>query len=137
MFQLSRGVYGAAAIAMALGAIPLAAGRDLADGAQLLLTSAASNVTRDAPASGVNRDAKADRSARIMGAPTDTISLRLDDLPGMSVLVRLPVAKSARDGSSTPSSTKSGSSRPKVACEPVVSVLTEVAKLLQPGRCVT
>ncbi|MFL6812975.1 MAG: hypothetical protein ACJ8EK_02925 [Bradyrhizobium sp.] len=132
MFQVSRGVYGAAAIALALGAIPLAAGRDLADGAQLLLTSAASNVTRDAPASAVNRDAKADRSARTMGAPSDTISLRLDDLPGTSVLVRLP-AKSARDGSST----KSGSGRPKVACEPVVSVLTEVAKLLQPGRCVT
>jgi hypothetical protein len=132
MFQVSRGVYGAAAIALALGAIPLAAGRDLADGAQLLLTSAASNVTRDAPASAVNRDAKADRSARTMGTPSDTISLRLDDLPGTSVLVRLP-AKSARDGSST----KSGSGRPKVACEPVVSVLTEVAKLLQPGRCVT
>ena len=131
MFQVSRGVYGAAAIAMALGAIPLAAGRDLADGAQLLLT-AASSVTRDAPASGVNREAKADRSARTMGAPSDTISLRLDDFPGTSVLVRVP-AKSARDGSST----KSGSARPKVACEPVVSVLTEVAKLLQPGRCVT
>jgi hypothetical protein len=27
--------------------------------------------------------------------------------------------------------------RTAVACEPVVSVLTEVAKLLQPGRCVT
>ena len=137
MFQVSRGVYGASAIAVALGAIPLAAGRDLADGAQLLLTSAASSVTRDAPASGVNREAKADRSARTIGAPSDTISLRLDDLPGMSVLVRLPAAKSARDGSSAPSSTKSGSARPKVACEPVVSVLTEVAKLLQPGRCVT
>src|SRR3954451_10504145 len=109
MFQVSRGVYGAAAIALALGAIPLAAGRDLADGAQLLLTSAASNVTRDAPASAVNRDAKADRSARTMGTPSDTISLRLDDLPGPSVLVRLP-AKSARDGS-----TKSGSGSPKVA----------------------
>jgi len=135
MFQVARGVYGAAAIALALGAIPLAAGRDLADGAQLLLTSAASNVI--APASAVNRDAKADRSARTMGTPSDTISLRLDDLPGTSVLVRLPVAKSARDGSSAPSSTKSGTGRPKVACEPVVSVLTEVAKLLQPGRCVT
>ena len=137
MFQVSRGVYGAAAIAVALGAVPLAAGRDLAGGTQLLLGSAASSVTRDAPASGVNREAKADRSARTMGAPSDTISLRLDDFPGTSVLVRLPVAKSARDGSSAPSSTKSGTGRPKVACEPVVSVLTEVAKLLQPGRCVT
>ena len=31
----------------------------------------------------------------------------------------------------------SGSRKTAVACEPVVSVLTEVAKLLQPGRCVT
>ena len=27
--------------------------------------------------------------------------------------------------------------RRMVACEPVVSVLTEIAKTLQPGRCVT
>jgi hypothetical protein len=27
--------------------------------------------------------------------------------------------------------------RPTIACEPMVSSLTEVAKLLQPGRCVT
>jgi hypothetical protein len=32
---------------------------------------------------------------------------------------------------------KSGGQKTAVACEPVVSVLTEVAKLLQPGRCVT
>jgi hypothetical protein len=131
MFKTSRGVYGAAAIALALGAVPLAAGRDLAGGAQLLLGSAASSANPDALASGVNREAKANRFARAVGAPSDTISLRLDGLPGTSVLVRLPVAKSA------PSSTSSGSARPKVACEPVVSVLTEVAKLLQPGRCVT
>jgi len=33
--------------------------------------------------------------------------------------------------------TKPGDRKMTVACEPVVSVLTEVAKLLQPGRCVT
>ena len=27
--------------------------------------------------------------------------------------------------------------KPTIACEPMVSSLTEVAKLLQPGRCVT
>jgi hypothetical protein len=32
---------------------------------------------------------------------------------------------------------KPGASKMTVACEPPVSVLTEVAKLLQPGRCVT
>jgi hypothetical protein len=38
--------------------------------------------------------------------------------------------------------TKSGDRKPgdrklAVACEPPVSVLTEIAKQLQPGRCVT
>jgi hypothetical protein len=33
--------------------------------------------------------------------------------------------------------TKSGKRKLTVACEPVVSVLTEVAKQLEPGRCVT
>ena len=32
---------------------------------------------------------------------------------------------------------KSRDTKTAVACEPPVSVLTEVAKLLQPGRCVT
>jgi hypothetical protein len=43
----------------------------------------------------------------------------------------------ARNGASRPSMTKSSDRKMTVACEPVVSVLTEVAKLLQPGRCVT
>jgi hypothetical protein len=74
--------------------------------------------------------------------PTQTISLRLDALADTSILVRVPAAKEARNGSSAPSpfapaATTSGSRKMAVACEPVVSVLTEVAKLLQPGRCVT
>jgi hypothetical protein len=32
---------------------------------------------------------------------------------------------------------KSGDRKLAMACEPVVSVLTEVAKLLEPGRCIT
>jgi hypothetical protein len=32
---------------------------------------------------------------------------------------------------------KQGRNKPTIACEPMVSSLTEVAKLLQPGRCVT
>src|SRR5437879_278937 len=84
---------------------------------------------------------------RDSAAPTQTISLRLDALSDTSVLVRLPAAKpagqEARNGPpappapSAPAVTKSGDRKMTVACEPVVSVLTEVAKLLQPGRCVT
>jgi hypothetical protein len=69
-------------------------------------------------------------------AQTQTISLRLDSLSDTSVLVRVPVAGEARNSSSAPSLIKSGG-KVAVACEPVVSVLTEVAKQLQPGRCVT
>jgi hypothetical protein len=32
---------------------------------------------------------------------------------------------------------RSPDSKATAACEPVVSVLTEVAKRLQPGRCIT
>jgi hypothetical protein len=32
---------------------------------------------------------------------------------------------------------KSGNGKMTVACEPAVSVLTEIAKQLAPGRCVT
>ena len=47
----------------------------------------------------------------------------------------MPIAQPARSGASAPSWTKSGNGKPTVACEPVVSVLTEAGKQLQPGRC--
>ncbi len=73
---------------------------------------------------------------------TRTVSLPLYGLSDTSVLVRIPVAWEARNGPSTPLVTKSGDRKSgdrklTVACEPVVSVLTEIAKQLQPGRCVT
>ncbi len=68
---------------------------------------------------------------------TRTIALRLDALADTSVLVRIPVAKAARNAPSAPMINKSGDRKLAVACEPPVSVLSEVAKLLQPGRCVT
>jgi hypothetical protein len=53
----------------------------------------------------------------------------------------MPAAKATdtqvRSGSSAPLLTKSGDRKATVACEPPVSVLTEVAKRLQPGRCIT
>ena len=62
--------------------------------------------------------------------------MRLNDLANTSVLIRIPVARAT--GNTTPASLfKSGERKPTVACEPPVSVLTEVAKRIQPGRCVT
>jgi hypothetical protein len=132
MSQLSRAVFGTIAVSLSLGAAQLAVGRDLIGTQNPAGTSEV-----------VNRAAKADRSDAAAGwrAATRTISLRLDALADTSVVIRMPAAKAtgnqARSGSPAPSLTKSGDRKATVACEPPVSVLTEVAKRLQPGRCIT
>ena len=128
MSYLSRGILGTILISLTFGAV--AWGRDLAGTQKPAGTSAAT----------INRAAKADRAPAVAAGPeqTRTISLRLDRLSDTSVLIRLPAAKEARNGPSTPSMIKRSSDRKAaVACEPPVSVLTEIAKQLQPGRCVT
>jgi hypothetical protein len=145
MSQLSRVFFAATAVALLCGvggAVQFAAGRDL------------SGYARSSPANfeaSINRSAKTDRAAGVAGVPvqTRTISLPLYGLSDMSVLVRIPVAREARNGAFAPLVTKSGDRKTgsgdrktgdrklAVACEPVVSVLTEIAKQLQPGRCVT
>ena len=124
-----KGILGVSAVSLTFGAVQFASGRDLGH------VSPAPVVQVSLPSSGagINRAAKADRAAGVSASTrqTRTISLRLDGLPDTSVLVRVPLAHAAR----ATSFTKPGDR--KVACEPVVSVLTEVAKLLEPGRCVT
>jgi len=133
MSQVSRVIFGVTAIVLTLGAIPLAAGRDLSGGVFNF-----SEVPAGVPATEINRAAKADRAGSAVRSDVamQTISLQLSGLSDTSVLVRVPVAQAARPGSFAPSWTRSGDKR-AVACEPVVSVLTDVAKQLEPGRCVT
>lgn len=135
--RVSTGILGAIAVALTFGAVQFASGRDLSkqDIKQVSLQDSASAAT-------INREAKADRAARPAGPvmPTNTISFRLNGLSDTSVLVRMPVTPEASKGAAAPLLTKTGltkSGRTTLACEPVVSVLTEVAKHLQPGRCVT
>jgi hypothetical protein len=137
MSKLSKGIFGTIAVSLTLGtlgAVQLAAGRDLA---------AIQNPAANSSAA-INRAAKADRADGAVGstaAPTRTISLRQDVLTDTSVLIRLPAGKEtdkeARNGSPAPSGMKSQARKATVACEPPVSVLTEVAKRLEPGRCIT
>jgi hypothetical protein len=140
MSQTSRAIFGAIAVSLTCGAVQFASGRDLSG---LMQNSPNQNSSSQnssvAPEASINRAAKADRIARIAesAAQTRTISLRLDGLSDTSVLVRIPAAQEARNTSRPPSVTKSGKRKLTVACEPVVSVLTEVAKQLEPGRCVT
>jgi hypothetical protein len=125
MTQVSRGILAAVAISLSLGAV--AWGRDLV-----------SQDQAGAPEVAINRIAKADRAATMPASTqTRTIALRLDALADTSVMVRIPLAKAARNAPSGSMINKAGDRKLAVACEPPVSVLSEVAKLLQPGRCVT
>ncbi len=138
MSQLSRGVFAAIAVSLTCGAVQFALGRDLSRGPQDSVSAPQTVTNINVTNIDINRAAKADRAAGVVGrpVPTQTISLRLDSLSDTSVLIRIPVAQ-ARKGPSAPGVTKSGERKMTVACEPVVSILTEVAKQLQPGRCVT
>jgi hypothetical protein len=137
---LTRGIFGAIAVTLTSGAVQFASGRDLTRVSQSLISSAgvSSRSLAVSAEATINREAKADRASSAAGsASSQTISLRLDRLFETSVLVRVPIAPQARRNSSGPFLTKSGSGKLAVACESVVSMLTEVAKQLEPGRCVT
>jgi hypothetical protein len=126
---LFKGILGASAVSLTFGAVQFASGRDLGS----LSQAPVSEVALVSAGLGIDRTAKGDRAASLsaLAGRTQTISLRLEGLSDTSVLVSVPVAHAARDTSFA----KPGDR--KVACEPVVSVLTEVAKQLQPGRCIT
>jgi hypothetical protein len=138
MSHISTGILGAVAVSLTLGAIQFASGSDLG-----------SSNTTQADSSPVNRTTKADRltpaPAPVSAYQGQTLSFRINSLADTSVLMRLtPVRVKLQAVSAAPSNVATFSARPfisqrkvAVACEPVVSVLTEVAKLLEPGRCVT
>jgi hypothetical protein len=133
MSRLTTGISGAIALVLISGAAQFALGRDLG-------MSPADQLSSGSPAadaSAVNRGAKADRATGPAGSPavTRTVSLKLSGFSNTTFLLRVPVT------SATPTAVSSTAKRvapkPAVACEPMVSVLTEVAKQLEPGRCVT
>jgi hypothetical protein len=130
MSQITKTVFGAVALSLMLGAVQFASGRDLgSQGPTTAIDPAATS------SSTINRVAKTDRAPRV-ATPTSamrTVALPLNGLPEMSVLMQVPVARAAAGSLLA----KPGSVTKTVACEPMVSVLTDVAKLLQPGRCVT
>ena len=132
MSKISRIIFGSLAASLTLGVVQFAAGQEFAGRFQ---------AVAEPVGTAINRAAKADRVMEIPAAASSsrTISMKVDSLTSTSILVRVPVAKEARNVPPAPA--KPGERKPDrkmaVACEPTVSVLTEVAKLLQPGRCVT
>lgn len=141
MANLASGTLGVLAGALALGAVHLevSAGNDLLGPMQrgdaaMLSTASAGPVRVD-----VDRSAKGDREAAASPSGGVTISFKVPGSDNSSVMVRMPSSEAA-DARKAPASTvgkgSSAGSRP-IACEPVVSVLTAVAKQLAPGRCIT
>jgi hypothetical protein len=133
---ISKGIFGAAVLSLTFGAV--AWGRDLVHHNAVNHSAQADAGT----SASVNRGVKADRAALGGSAlQTRTVALRLNDLADTSVLIRIPALREIRNEarSDAPASLliKSGENKPTIACEPAVSVLTEVAKRLRPGRCVT
>ena len=130
MSQIFKAILAALAITATFGAFQLASGHDLTGRRQLASTE---------PAAEINRAAKADRAAlRAATRQSETIIIRTVGLADTSVVVRVPVAQEEVRNRPAPPAAKPGPTKKMtVACEPPVSVLTEVAKLLQPGRCVT
>jgi hypothetical protein len=125
---IAKGILGTVAIMLSLGAAQFAFGEDLTVGMRATGTSN----------QGINRAAKADRAPIVAEpvAPTQTIAIHVDRLPDTSILVRIPRTHEAR-GSAPASIQLKGERKATLACEPMVSVLTEIAKRLEPGRCVT
>jgi hypothetical protein len=139
MSQIFKAILGALAVTTTLGAVQLAFGQDRTKG----LAGRFQALSEPRGATEINRTAKGDREAMVPGTagPARTVLMKVDSLADTSILIRIPIEKEAKNeqptqpGAKPPA--KGGAKRMTVACEPVVSVLTEVAKLLQPGKCVT
>jgi hypothetical protein len=129
MSQIRKALLGAVAITLTLGAVQFASGRDLVNRWQAVSEQPSHHI--------VNRAGKADRLAGLkpFAVPTKTVSLRLNNLADTSVLLRIPSALART--TKPPTLLRNQSRKPTLACEPVVSAIMEVARLLEPGRCVT
>ncbi len=132
MSDLRTAILGVIAVSATFGAVQFASGHDLTSGLRAFST---------APQEGVNRAVKADRVAGVAASrtPTQTISIHVERVADTSVLVRIPRPQQARNTSPAPAPAliKPQEQKAAVACEPTVSVLTDIAKRMQPGRCVT
>ena len=138
MSQIFKAILGALAVTTTFGAVQFASGQDLTEG----LAGRFQALSEPRGATEINREGKGDREAIVPSAagPARTIMMKVDSLADTSILIRIPIEKEARNEQPIRPDAKppgKGSAKRMVACEPVVSVLTEVAKLLQPGKCVT
>jgi len=138
MARISTSILGAAAAVLALSGahLEMASGNDLGS-----FGTRHGNAALIAPGAApeINRSVKGDRDVVIAPSkqPLRTVSIQVDQLAHASVLIRVPADQVRGDNAPAARPVKPNSSRRMIACEPVVSGLTEVAKILDSGRCVT
>ena len=155
MSRLITGISGALALSLISGAAVFASGRDFGQNLGQNLgrglsavagdhTTSAQSPSLSLPSdfpdgspSSVNRGSKSDRAMGPTGSPASarTVSLQLTGVLETTFLVRIPVAAAKPSTASSPA--RPVVRRPMVACEPAVSVLTEGAKQLPLGSCIT
>jgi hypothetical protein len=146
MSNVTSGILGAVAATLALGAVHLevATGNDLVGSAQrgsgtVGVAHSPANIV--AAAQNVNRSAKGDRDLAVQPSGGVTISFKVPGADDASVALRMPAGDAADARRKVPVPVKmekgSAADRKPIACEPVVSALTAVAKQLGPGRCIT
>lgn len=136
MIQLASGILGAIAATLTLGAVHLevAAGNDLFGPRHLVSSQGSQSISGS-----IDRTNKGDRlDIPMAGEPAQgiTLSFKLPGAADSSVMMRVPASVVARNLPATPKTSASSGKR-MIACEPSVSVLTPVAKQLEPARCVT
>lgn len=145
MSYMASGTLGVVAAVLALGAVHLevSAGKDLLGPVQRgdAATTMPAGPAGEVIAINVDRSAKGDRDPAVAAVGGVTISFKVPGMTDSSVMVRMPAGDDANAQRKPPSTVGSGKgssagTRP-VACEPVVSVLTAVARQLAPGRCIT
>ncbi len=130
MSQIVRGIVAVIAVSLTFGAVQLAFGQDL---------KSKFKSFAGPPEETVGRAAKADRLARAPSPSmaTRTIAIHVDRLPETAILVRIPAKQASIGAPAVIHFKDERKASSTIACEPVVSVLTDIAKRLQPGRCVT
>ena len=93
----------------------------------------------------MNRSTKGDRAQVATAQDAGrTVSFPVHSIPETSLLLRVKPThvqvqeiNPKSDAATAQRPFKATAQKPAVACEPPVSVLTDIAKMLQPGRCVT
>ncbi len=140
LFSIQRAVVAAA---LTVAAAPFAMGGELPAWLVRSPAVAAASAPTSAgdQANAVERAGKSDRAAVTrIGVASQTFSIQPSGMSGTSVLVRVVSQKPDHRANEKPATRlqpRDKAAKPRGACERVVSMLTEVAKRLEPGRCVT